>query len=131
MKKLKYGRLLIERENILEYMGLSSDTHLEFKEDDNGDLEIKVVASEANEHEWLSKDFKGKWYSLRRFLMAFRKYVPHTGVVYKVYQNGELSGVIEGEESDAMKFFNESEGNVVLVKEELIGYKEVINTFSQ
>lgn len=131
MKKLKYGRLLIERENILEYMRLSSDTHLEFKEDDNGDLEIKVVASEANEHEWLSKDFKGKWYSLRRFLMAFRKYVPRTGVVYKVYQNGEFSGVIEGEESDAMKFFNESEGNVVLVKEELIGYKEVINTFSQ
>lgn len=124
MKKLKYGRLLIEKENILEYMGLSSDTHLEFKEDDNGDLEIKVIANESNKHEWLSEEFTGRWYSLRKFLITLRKYIPRTGVTYKVYQQGEFSGIIEGEESDVMKSFNEMDGNITLVKEELIGYKK-------
>lgn len=105
-------------------MELSKDTHLEFNSDDNGDLEIKVISSEANGHEWLTENFEGNWHNVRRFLMSLRRYIPLSGVKYKFYEKNNLVSVLEATESEAMNAFNEHIGEVALVKEELLGYKK-------
>lgn len=55
MTKLQVGKLYISKEDILNYMNLTDDTHLEF-EVKNGDIEINVYASSDNKHDWLREN---------------------------------------------------------------------------
>lgn len=69
MCKLQKGILYISNEDIKELMRLAEDTHFEYMLTDQG-VEIRVVASSKNEHDWLTED-ASNW-NLRRKKIALK-----------------------------------------------------------
>lgn len=121
MSELKRGKLYITNEDILNYMGLSKDTYLDFEKTHDG-LEINVIANGENEHDWLTENVRATR-DLRRARMVLNKYVPSYGILYKFYEGNDLVSVYSGSEAEALKVFNEQQGEIALVKEEMLGYK--------
>lgn len=131
MTNLKRGKLLIRTEDILNYMGLSSDTHIEAEQTAEG-IEIKVIANSSNEKEWLlehSETWYG-WGNYRRFLVPLNKYVPINSdkPVFKFYSEDGRRGILETDSpEEALKYFESistENGWATIVKEEVIGFKK-------
>ena len=132
MNNLKRGKLLIRTEDILNYMGLTSDTHIEAEQTVEG-IEIKVIANSNNDKEWLLEHKDEKWYgwaNYRRFLVPLNKYVPiqKETPVYRVYCEDGSRAIFESDnEEEVIKGFEEmksSKGWSALIKEEVISFIE-------
>lgn len=61
MSKLQKGRLYISKEDIIEKLGLTGDTIINPAVNTNGDIEIDVIASGENKHDWLVDSTNSHW----------------------------------------------------------------------
>lgn len=121
---MKHGKFAIKKEDLLTYLELPTDSHVQVKDD--GDYVEVYIVTEGNSELVVDKTSEGD--NLRRWLIGLDKYVPRTGVQYTVHKKLEShKGRIQANsDEDAIKMVKEIEVDceIALVKSELLYYKK-------
>ena len=120
---MKHGKFYIDKANLFNYLGLPEDSHVQVKDDGNG-IELYVVSEGDN---GLLTDKTNEVQHLRKYRVGLGDNIPKSGVEYIIHNGFSYKGKLKDitdEEAIAHVKINQYEGDVALVKTELLYFSK-------